>query len=283
MPGSRVLWLGCGSLGVTTAPLLQAQGLSVTGVRRDASRLPNDVAGISADVLDIAALRQLASEEWAAIIVTLTAGGYSEAEYQRTYVEGARSIARAFSREPLLLFASSTSVYENANGDRVDEDTVLNPVGFSGRAMLEAEQILAEGRPNSCAVRFAGIYGRAEPRMLQQLRNGTICPSEPAQYTNRIHYLDAGRALVHLLRHWQRGADLAPCYIAADSYPATKREVTEWLARGLALDIQTLKEAPDSGRGYNKRCSNARLLATHFRLEYPDFRSGMATWLGQDT
>ncbi len=280
MSARQVLWLGCGSLGLTTAPMLKAGGFELTGVRRDAAKLPGDVVGVSADVLDKAALKRLAGQEWAAIIITLTASGYSEADYQRTYVEGAANIADAFAAGPLLLFASSTSVYETDDGSWVDESTVLQPTAFSGRAMLEAETVLAQSRLNSCAVRFAGIYGRSAPRMLKQLREGSICASDPPQYTNRIHYIDAARTIVHLLEIGLDGAGLAPSYIAADSYPAPKREVMEWLSRGAGIDLQALREVPASGRGFNKRCSNARLLATDFRLEYPDFRSGMAHWLG---
>ena len=279
MAAGRVLWLGFGSLGISAAPLLQARGFELVGVRRDIAKLPAGISGRSADVLDPGALQQLAEQNWSGVIVTLTAAAYNANAYQRTYVEGAKNIARAFAGEVPVLFASSTSVYENADGTWVDENTVLQPSGFSGRAMLEAEEALQSGRVNSCAVRFSGIYGRAEPRMLKQLREGSICSKSPVSYTNRIHYRDAGAVLVHLLERRLAGVELAACYLATDSYPAPRREVMEWLAQAEGIDLQGLTEAAASSRGYNKRCSNARLLATDFRLEYPDYRSGMAQWV----
>lgn len=107
--------------------------------------------------------------------------------------------------------------------------------------------------------------------MLRKVRAGEPCPAEPPLYTNRIHRDDCVSVLAHLAR-----PDIAPgVYLAVDDEPCTQCELMDWLAQRMGLPRPARIAAPPGGlRGSNKRCRNAKLKATGFRLRYPSYREG---------
>jgi hypothetical protein len=52
------------------------------------------------------------------------------------------------------------------------------------------------------------------------------------------------------------------------------REVCEWLAQRMDLDVSAMAADGVPMRGGNKRCSNQRLLDAGYQFAYPDYRSG---------
>ena len=284
MTAKKILMVGCGDLGIATAKRLQANGYEVMGARRSIDKLPADLPGIAIDITRPETLTALAQHHWYAVIVTLTADSFNREAYQATYVDGLGNVLNSLESAvsglsqpaPLVIFSSSTSIYHQNDGAMVDERSETLPTTFSGQAMLAAEQQLAHYSGESCALRFGGIYGRGLGRLAQRLTEGFICPSKPVLYSNRIHFEDCCRAIVHLVDLYQQQVALAPCYLAVDSKPTLLREVMEWLAvkQGLNDDALETSEAPV--RGGNKQCHNAELLKTGFVLQYPDYQAGFA-------
>ena len=222
------------------------------------------------------------------MIVTLTADSFNHEAYQATYVDGLNNVLNSLespssgsSQAPLVIFSSSTSIYHQNNGAMVDESSETLPTSFSGQAMLAAEQQLKHYSGVSCALRFGGIYGRGLGRLAQRLTEGFICPSEPVLYSNRIHFEDCCRAIVHLVDLHQQQVAFAPCYLAVDSKPTLLREVMEWLAVKQGLNVDELQGTEAPVRGGNKQCNNAALLKTGFVLEYPDYRTGFAPFFAE--
>ena len=120
------------------------------------------------------------------------------------------------------------------------------------------------------AVRFGGIYGPDRTRLINSVRDGTARMTFDSVYTNRIHIQDCVGALTHLIQLDQ----LFDIYLAVDEEPAPKNDVIAYIADrlGVALpEFDTLDESPQRG---NKRCSNARLLASGYRFQYPTYREG---------
>src|SRR5690606_39452049 len=100
---------------------------------------------------------------------------FDDDAYRLAYVEGLRNLLDALGRRQQaprrLVLISSTAVYGQLNGEWVDEDSPTEPNSFSGRRMLESEQLaLSSGIP-STILRFGGIYGPGRERMLTTVRN----------------------------------------------------------------------------------------------------------------
>ena len=276
----RILWVGCGGLGKAASPVLFAQGHQVTAAQRSAVDLPSDMAQLTVDVTQLESLSPLALGNWDIVIITLTAPP-GASSYQAIYVDGLKnvlSVIQSRGRQPLVLFASSTSVYAHNDGCWVDELSHTQPTGYSGLTMLAAEAILAAANLPSCAIRFSGIYGpQRHNHLLQVLEQGRICPVRPEKYSNRIHVDDCVAVLVHLIDRYARGEPLESVYLASDGHPAPLREVMEWLAEDRGIALSGLIDDYRPTRGGNKRCHATRLCNEGFTLLFADFRQGLAS------
>jgi len=146
----------------------------------------------------------------------------------------------------------------------VDEDSATEPAGFSGRRLLEGEQAAREGPCPAIAVRFGGIYGPGRLRLLRKVLDGAPCTEKPPVYTNRIHRDDCAGVLAHLA--WLESPEAA--YLAVDGAPAPECEVMTWLAERLGVPApQRLTSGGRTPARGNKRCRNARLLASGYGFE----------------
>lgn len=269
----QALIIGCGDLGLRCARRLADDGWSVTGARRDTSTLPDWIDPLLLDVTYPETLASIAESNWDLVIITLTTRG--EEGYQRVYVEGVNNILSVLSGEPLVLFASSTSVYSQSDGSEVDENSPAMPAGFAGKSILEAESLLVKSTFNTCSIRLTGLYGGGRSNhLLKALRSGQICPAEPSKYSNRIHIDDAARLMVHLANQYFTGKKLESVYLAADGNPAPLREIMEWLASENDIDIDSLEETYIARRGGNRRCSNQRVLNSGYEFLYPHYTRG---------
>ena len=276
---ARVLWLGYGALARTSQEHLQAASYQLTAARRSRAALPAQLPGIAMDVTRPDTLAPLASQHWDAVVVTLTAAS-NEVAYRSVYVDGLANVLEMLERNeqpPLIVFASSTSVYGQRDGSLVDEHSDTLPNSFSGRCLLQAERLLAESKLDACTLRFSGIYGgQRNNHLLEVLRHGRICPAMPLNYSNRIHVEDCARVILHVLDRYRSGHALAPVYLACDNNPAPLRDVMLWLAARHKIATAGLVEDYLPSRGGNKRCSAGRLQAEGFCARYADYREGFA-------
>ncbi|MBK7972884.1 MAG: NAD(P)H-binding protein [Deltaproteobacteria bacterium] len=283
----RVLIAGCGDVGGQLGLTLARAGVNVVGLRRDAARIPAPIEAIAADLVDPTTF-----PAWPAdvetVFYTAAADGPDETAYRGAYVAGLSGVLSwihahgAASSVRRVFFTSSTAVYGQEHGEWVDESSATEPRHFTGRILLEAEELaLASGLPVTI-VRFAGIYGPGRTRLVTGVRDGTLtCHDGAPTYSNRIHRDDCAGFLAHLALHVPAPA---PIYVGVDDEPTDRCTVYHWLADrlGTAPPHRAL-EPPSSGpggRGGSKRCSNARLRATGYRLRFPTFRDGYGTLVG---
>lgn len=273
-----LLIVGCGDLGGGVAELAVARDWQVWGVRRH-GEVPAGVERIAADVTDATTLLPLTALRPDLVLVALTPGGFSDDHYRRSYVEGLHNLLQVIDRSALrhLLWVSSTGVYHQDDGSVVDENSATAPTTFSGRRLLEAEQLLRDAAlPHSC-IRFGGIYGPGRDRLLRQLREGRRTRAEPLRYSNRIHRDDCVGMLDFLLQRAAAGRELDPCYIGVDTEAAPIHVVERWFADFLGLDYDKLVDSDGELRGGNRRCSSARLQALGYRFRHPTYREGLPT------
>lgn len=283
LEAKQILLVGCGDIGGQLAVQLLSAGARVFGLRRNIKALPDGVEAIAADITDADSLTCLKTLRFDYVVVTTTAGTFSDERYRAVYVDGLQNVLNALGNRPKRLFlVSSTSVYGQGDGEWVDESSTTCPRGFSGKRQLEAEQLALNSAMPTTVVRFGGIYGPGRSRLIEQVARGELIPESPLVYGNRIHRDDCVGVLAFLIKAAARGETLQDYYLAVDCDPAPLREVHEWLARQLGLDPKTLSkgtvttqatEGKRTARG-SKRCSNQRLLDSGFQFTMKSYRDG---------
>lgn len=272
----KLLIIGCGDIGQRLARQLDPNRYRITGLRRHP---PEDLPYLRYQACDATQTGQLNAllgrEAFDIVVISMTPTERSDAGYEWAYVQTCRNLVAGLKqnhRQPrLILFVSSTAVYGQNDGSRVDELSPTEPDGFSGKRLLEAEQVIKQsGFANSC-VRFSGIYGPGRNRLIEQVKQQRASASP--HYTNRIHADDCAGVLAHLIE-LQHKQDLAPVYLATDSSPTPMVEVVSWIAGQLGI-VDFLSSEAVNERG-NKRIGNQLLLTSGYSLRYPDFRAGYA-------
>lgn len=276
MPVPSVLIIGCGDVGGRLARQLLALNWQVHGMRRQVARLPQGVLPVAGD---------LAVEQCPAgwpqgpidyVVYCVAASQHDEAGYQAAYVDGLTRVVAWLKDNrqapQRLVFVSSSSVYAQSGGEWIDEYSPTEPTGYSGRLMLQAEQVARVSGWPATIVRLTGIYGPGRERLLEQVRQGYRVAHEPALFGNRIHSDDAAGLLAFLLQQDVQGEPVASCYLGVDDKPAPLAEVVEWLRA--RLGVQGWAEEASVRRNGNKRCSNARARALGWVPQYPSYREG---------
>lgn len=275
---TTTLILGCGDIGISLGQHLQAAGQRVIGVRRNVDALAD--SGSEAMAADFSAADSLAALPDADVLVYLvSADRFEEDAYRAAYPEGLGNVLAEFERRERLpkrvFFVSSTSVYAQQEGEVVDESSPVEPSGFSGVLMREAEQALLDHALPGTVVRFSGIYGPGRDRLIRQVSEGRIAPASPTMYTNRIHRDDCVGVLAHLIELTLGDGPVEELYLASDCEPAPLHEVMSWLARQLKVEASEIIQSPLRRRA-SKRCDSARLLAGGYAFRYPSYREGYA-------
>ncbi|GGH96530.1 NAD-dependent epimerase/dehydratase family protein [Arthrobacter liuii] len=271
-----ILLAGCGDLGTEAGLRFAALGHRVVGWRRSPAKLPAAIEGAAAD-LGSADLPPVPADT-TAVVIAVAADAPTEEAYRAAYVRGVANVLDALNRDAVaperIIFVSSTAIYGDAGGGWVDESTPPDPGGFSGRVLMEAEELLhtrlAGTRTAGISLRLGGIYGPGRTRLIDQVKTGSAVIPEDVRYTNRIHRDDAAAALVHLAT---MEAAPAPAYIGVDNEPADLGAVLRFLAAQLERPSPPVGDAGPA-RGGNKRCRNDLLRSTGFTFAFPTFREG---------
>ncbi len=188
-----------------------------------------------------------------------------------------------------LVYASTTGVYGDCQGQTLDETRGVSPGTDRARRRVDAEaQVRHYGRVSGATVsilRVPGIYARdregGQPRD-RVLRRAPVLVPEDDVYTNHIHADDLARACVAAL--W-RGAPQR-VYNACDDTDLKMGDYFDLVARleGLPLPprvtraqaLQQLGPMQLSFMGESRRIENRRLKAElQLRLLHPTVLQGL--------
>ncbi len=266
---------GCGYLGGRLAGLLHEQGHAVLGLARTAESAEKlaaaqpwriEVCDIS-DQAAVASLAEKAGPGAVRAVVHCASSGRGGAEaYRSVFLDGMRRLLAAFP-QAFPVFTSSTSVYAQADGSAVTEESEAEPDRETGRILCETENlVLAAG---GAVLRLAGIYGPDRWHVLRTLLEGKAAiegGEGHGRILNQIHRDDAAAAVRHVLEKKAPGI-----FNVSDDQPMTQRECLEQLAARFALPVPpAVPPNPDRKRGWtSKRVSNARLKSTGWQPAYP--------------
>ena len=274
-----VMIAGCGDVGIRLGLQLSRAGWTVYGLRRQAASLPVPILPVRGDLAASEVPRGWPNGNLDYLVYAASASQHDEPGYRQAYVDGLRNalswLKQRGQHPRRLFFLSSTGVYAQNGGEWIDETSATEPTGFTGKVMLEAEQLALDSGLPATRVRMAGLYDPVRPWMQNQVRAGLRVDREPPQYSNRIHRDDAAALLACLLQADLNGGALDDCYLGVDDDPAPLHEVVDWLRE--RLGVTQWAEQTMTRRAGSKRCSNARARALGWVPQYPSYRNGYAS------
>ncbi|TRX74553.1 NAD-dependent epimerase/dehydratase family protein [Pseudomonas mangiferae] len=279
-----LLIAGCGDVGGRLATRLMAEGWRVYGLRRTIAALPEGVLPVAGDLERDACPTAWPGGPLDYVVYSAAASRHDQAGYRSAYVDGLRHVLawlQAHGQRPKrLLFVSSSGVYDQREGEWIDETSPALAARYSGQLMREAEALALGAPVPASVVRLTGLYGPGREWLLRQVREGYRVTREPPLYANRIHVDDAAGLLAFLLQADRRGVALEDCYLGVDDAPAPLHEVMDWLRQ--RLGVQHWSDEETVRRAGSKRCSNARARALGWRPRYPSYREGYEAILAED-
>lgn len=274
MQHQRVVLAGCGFLGEVAAGLFFKNGWRVLGLcatagtaARLASRpFPVSVADISKPLS--------APAGWSEpdlLIHCASSGGGDADGYRAVYRDGLENLIAALAPKRVI-FTGSTSVYDQQNGEVVDEESPTEPVRETARILLEAERVAL--RVGGIVARLGGIYGPGRSMFLRKFAEGSaVLEAGGERFINLIHREDAARAM------WRLADPEIPSgvYNVCDTYPPTQREIYGWISEFFQKPMPPEGPLdPHRKRGLNnKRVSNQKLRSQGWEPLFPTFRDAL--------
>lgn len=281
---NRALIIGCGYTGQTLARRLLEASVAVTGTSVSGPGVPG-VAWVGLD-LKAHAAPDLPAADGAVVYFMVPPLTRVHDPQQRAHMVPLEAALRGLEGRAVqaLVYLSSTSVYGDAAGAWVDEQTPPAPLSPWGRMRVELEQrIWAHGQQTDtpcCVVRLPEIYGPGRGPVARLRKGYTL--RYPLRYTNRIHVDDLALVLHELGRR-----PPPRLLLVADGHPATAREVYQHAATLLGLgpvpESEGERELDPNRLGLaseSKRCRTHRLMQWLGRpLRYPTHVEGLPTTL----
>ena len=282
---------GCGYVGSEFAQQACRRGVRVTALtRNEAGAAALRAEGVETVVADLAGNTWHGQIEGRAdfVLNCVSSGGGGLEAYRRSYVEGMASVlAWAGTRggAGTLVYTSSTSVYPQGGGARVDETAPTDGTGERARLLVEAETRLRTNM-NACdrwfVLRLAGIYGPARHHVIDQVRAGEVAGRGDYRL-NLINRDDICAAVWAALSAPPTVAN--EVFNVADDDAATKAEIVAWLASHLGVPLPRFTGEPAAGRRVvtpDRVIANEKLKAMlGWRPQFPSFREGYENLLSR--
>ena len=184
-------------------------------------------------------------------------------------------------------YISATSVYSEANGGWVTEESPTEPTSKRGGLRRQAEQDW-QNRTGAEIFRAAGIYGKTRSAF-DALRAGTArIIVKPGHRFNRIHVDDLTR-IISTAMHNPARKRILNC---ADGTPAESGDVIREAAKLLGVEPPPSVNFADAemsamARSFyaTARCVDASKIKRELGLDllYPDYKAGLKAILAEET
>ncbi|WP_040727864.1 NAD-dependent epimerase/dehydratase family protein [Thiomicrorhabdus sp. Kp2] len=272
---ANILIVGCGDIGCQLGLILNQQDHNVFGLRRNIEALPESITPIQADFSS--SLPEL-PKEIDYVFYIASAGKYKDSAYYQAYVHGLKNTINALKNHNIkrLFFISSSSVFGQSDGEKVNENSPTSDLNFSTKRLLEGEELALNSKIPATVIRFGGIYGPGRTHLIDLVLAGKAHCMDDV-WSNRIHSADCAAMLAFLLnKDIEKPNTLESIYIGVDNEPTLSCEVYDWLAEQLCVpDVEHI-EPKESSRQMrsNKRLSNARIVNLGYEFIYPNYQTG---------
>ena len=255
----HILFIGYGKTSWRVAKQLFEQGHQITTISQSA-KMDEYATHLIQDVHQLN-LAHIPPIDW--VYVLLSPNESTPEAYQRVYVDSVQPISKALKQHPVqkVVVVSSTRVYGENHGERIDDEAEMKPNDEQGRLLLKMEQLWQQAYPSaSIIIRPTGIYGTSVARMLKLAEKTKTYPN--LHWSNRIHIDDLANFLAHLLHveHAEKS------YIVSNNQPSLLHETIQWFQRHLHLPELVLQSDGCSG----KRIYATRMAEMGFQLQHKD-------------
>jgi len=262
--------IGFGDLARRLVPKLSGVA-KVVGVSRRPELLPEPVHAVYGDYTQLESLTEAASLKPDIVIFTPVPTSRDLDGYRLGYAQAARNICGSgvLAHAARAIFVSSTRVYAEKAGGWVTEDSPLAAGDPYVDTLLDGETSFRR-HATTTVLRPSGLYDGARPIMLKPILEG-LKSQLGSGYTNRIHREDVAGVLAHLIDLQIKTARIPPTLSLNDNEPVKTADLEAWCFEKLGREPTGERENQPRG---NRRISNAKLLATGFKLAYPTFREG---------
>ena len=188
--------------------------------------------------------------------------------YRHTFVDSFRclkSLLPQLQELRQIVYTGSCSVYGDAQGEWVDEQTLPEPSRGHGDVLLESERLLSGiGDRRICILRLGALYGpgRDLDRRLRGLA-GLERPGSGASFSNWLHVADAAGALEAAL-----DAEWTGVVNVVNDEPIRLRDlVGRSLQRQGLAPVRWLGQDEPGSEG--RRIRNTRLKQLGYQLQHP--------------
>ena len=266
----HILFIGYGKTSWRVAKQLFEQGHQITTISQSA-KMDEYATHLIQDVHQLN-LAHISPIDW--VYVLLSPNESTPEAYQRVYVDSVQPISNALKQHPVqkVVVVSSTRVYGENHGERIDDEAEMKPNDEQGRLLLKMEQLWQQAYPStSIIIRPTGIYGTSVARMLKLAEKTKTYPNR--HWSNRIHIDDLASFLAHLLHveHAEKS------YIVSNNQPSLLHETIQWFQRQLNLPELVLQSDECSG----KRIYATRMAEMGFQLQHKDCFEDYLEMLGK--
>ncbi|MBO6151292.1 MAG: sugar nucleotide-binding protein [Acinetobacter sp.] len=266
----HILFIGYGKTSWRVAKQLFEQGHQITTISQSA-KMDEYATHLIQDVHQLN-LAHIPPIDW--VYVLLSPNESTPEAYQRVYVDSVQPISKALKQHPVqkVVVVSSTRVYGENHGERIDDEAEMKPNDEQGRLLLKMEQLWQQAYPSaSIIIRPTGIYGTSVARMLKLAEKTKTYPN--LHWSNRIHIDDLANFLAHLLHveHAEKS------YIVSNNQPSLLHETIQWFQRQLHLPELVLQSDGCSG----KRIYATRMAEMGFQLQHKDCFEDYLEMLGK--
>ncbi|CAB1218655.1 sugar nucleotide-binding protein [Acinetobacter bouvetii] len=255
----HILFIGYGKTSTRVAKQLFQQGHQITTI----SQSPKTDAYATHLIQDVHQLdlTKLPPIDW--VYVLLSPSQSTVEGYQQTYVDSVAPIAKALKAHPVqrIVVVSSTRVYGENAGERIDDGSAIQPVDEQGQLLWKMEQLYQQAFAERCIIiRPTGIYGTSVARMIKLAETTQSYPQ--IHWSNRIHVDDLARFLAHVIHveHPEKS------YICTNNQPIPLHEIIQWFQRQLNLPELVVESQKETG----KRIFATRIRESGFELEHED-------------
>ncbi len=291
-PDRDVLIIGCGDVGVRVARLVQAAGGGVSALVRShgsAERLArHHIKALYGDLDRQETLADLPAAGKLVFYLAPPPGGGPIDSRMRNFCGALGAGQTPFK----VVYVSTSGVYGDCGGARVDEQTPVNPQTSRAKRRVDAEErLLGWGRKLGVSIvtlRVTGIYGPGRLPIARIKQGHVLLREAESPPTNRIHADDLAAVC---LAAAERGAD-GEVYNVSDGQPGTMTQYFNQIADRLGLPRPpqlSMAEARTvmtpmmlSYLTESRRMDNRKMLAQlGVVLQYPDLAAGLNNIVAQ--
>lgn len=197
-------------------------------------------------------------------------GHSKEKAYEDIYLKGIGNYLEAIKKNPkpfLIVYLSSTGVWQDQAGDMFDESVLPQPVSTKAKILVEAEkQILNCGLP-AAVLRLSGIYGPGRNRFQAFQKKEWPVPGSADRWMNMIHVDDIAACLPTFFKNAKEGE----VYLGTDDQPFLMSELAQWINEktGVRREFSFSKDLPQG-----RQLKNTKFKDLGISLKYPTFREG---------